>query len=259
MNDLIIMNNNGTLTENGGFIATLANGEKVEITNKEQAQHLDIIAYLNAIKGTSDKALCYEISRLTEKTASDFGFSSLSQLLQLQFPNLDNNTISRYRRIGKLFVYRLFNEDGKVTYGYREPIPESTSITNLGQVLSLFNISKEKWASLDSWTEEEIAELIDNFADMYLIPKDDENDAKIHLTAPNKSLREEIAKILPPKTKKDNKKPEENTQTATQTAPEVDKEADPTEEAKQCIDTLMVYFEGNEKALKKLAELVKML
>ena len=65
MNELIVMQNNGNLTENGGYLALNSKGEKVEITNKEQASHLDVLDYLNAIKGLSDKALCYELSRLS--------------------------------------------------------------------------------------------------------------------------------------------------------------------------------------------------
>lgn len=259
MNELIVMQNNGNLTENGGYLALNSKGEKVEITNKEQASHLDVLDYLNAIKGLSDKALCYELSRLSEKTASDFGFTSVAQLVQLQYSNLDANTISRYRRIGKLFIYRIFNENGTLTYGYREPIPESASITNLGEVLSLFNISKEKWASMDSWTDEEISDLINNFAEMYLIPKDNENDSKLHLCGTLKNLREEKAKILPPKEKKNSKKSEGTPKPENTPKPEEAEQRTPTDEAKTAIDTLSAYFAGNDKALKKLAELAKMI
>lgn len=252
--------NSGLLDGNGNYTLRGLDGSKKLITNKAMSETLATLEMLQSLKGGVDKGACYELAHLTEKGASDFGFTSVSAMVQSAFSNLDPSTIGRYRRIGKVFVQKYISEDGKVGYSYREPIPEETSITNLGQILSLLAVSKDKWAQLDSWTEEEIDSVVSDFVNAYIMPVDGAEDGKIHLLASNKRLREEISALMPSKSKSKSKEQEqEQEQETTEQEQEQDTSAEPNEIAREHIDSLCAYFVGNDKALKLLASLAKMI
>lgn len=256
MNELITINaNEEILTKDGGIILNKMDGTTVVITNKEQAKHLATAKYICGLQNVTDIAISYELASLTEKMAADFGFTSVNALIQANFNSIEPTKVSRYRRVGKMFIQRYFNENGGYSYGLRAPLPEGVSLTNLTEILPLLGV--KDWSKLDDFTEDEISDCVNAFCELYIIPADGETDGKLHLLAPTKRLREEKAKLLATdklSAKKEAKKDDKKFETETV---ETETKLTVSETMRSYLDALTEYFNGNTKALKAIASLIE--
>ncbi len=139
-------------------------------------------------RAISDKALCIECGRVNPEDVEKIGFSSVSAFINECFGNaLDNNTIQRYIRVGKVFGDYI--ADG---YKWKAPISQAVSVTNLGQIIALVfeDLPKEK-RDVFKLTRDELNTLFDNFCKKY---RPDE-DGGMPLQGTNKALRKYLSDI----------------------------------------------------------------
>ena len=224
---------------------TLAGGK--EITSTELKRSYVTTASLLASAEISSIALVCELAKVTKKVAEKDGFKTVMDYLRNAFgARLDTNTLSRYYRVGRIFASR---SDLK----WRDGIPASVSITNLGQVLALIDI---KWTDLDSMDEPTLSKIFDKFYADYI------ETEKLHLNALNKVLRDEIKDIKNPaiiEATAEEVTSDTSTSDTSNTSADtvkVDEDAERASTARDSIDYLYQYFRGNDKALEALAVLL---
>lgn len=219
---------------------------------------------LATAKAISDKALCIECARLNPADVEKIGYSSVSAFISDCFGStLDNNTISRYIRVGKIFAD--FEADG---YKWKAPISQAVSVTNLGQIIALVfeecpTDDKGKKKDIYSLSRAELNTLFDKFVEKY---QPDENGG-MPLQGTNKALRTYLQNLK--------KKAEEIPTTATeitdeQTDSQTDSSAEDFEKVKAeddakferwalALNEMLACFSDNaeiENAVLKVMELV---
>ena len=131
----------------------------------------------------STMALAVEMGRLVKAIVERDGFKSVNTFIKKAFGSaLDENTISRYYKVGRIF-------GDPDTHAWKRPIPADVSITNLGVCLSLF-----KGVDVSTMTDNEVDTLFNEFMDEYVYTE------RIALRSTLKTIRKDVNAILNPDT-----------------------------------------------------------
>lgn len=259
-----------TETENGIIrsVVVQRTTKDGEIVNKEiftpaVVEAYENIDYLRSLKDVSEKGLVVEIGLLDDEMLKKEGFKGgvMDFIGQVFGSSLALNTVQKYRKIGKVFGLKTVDENGKIKYGWKEPIPNDVSVTNLTQIIGLLNLPKD----YTTLSEAEIDKIFKAFVVNYVVTN------KIHLDATNSILRDDIKALketvddieTTAEEIKDGETAEENktaeTAEAAETAEEMDEETTKRNNAIEALDYLKVYFKGDKTALKAIATLVKII
>ena len=250
-----------TETGNRAFTYTerTKDGQLVEKTVFEPAivEIFERVDYLTQVSDESRKALCIELSLITEEAIKKAGIKGgfAGFITKCFGAKLDSNTAGRYRRIGKVFGTKSITEtDGTVrtSYVWKSPISADVSVTNLGQVLGLVGLPKD----YDKLSDDEICELYDKFVSTYIV------SGALSLDCSLKELRKAIRELSDMVTATAEEVENGETENGENGEPEngEPENGETNEEsATLALDTLALYFKGNEKALALLTELSEML
>ena len=259
-NEIIETENNGIITRSFSVQRKNKDGEIVTKTIFTPAlvDSYERMTYLKSLKEVSEKGLCIEISDLNDEMLKKEGFKGgVTEYIKEVFgTSLASNTALKYRKVGLIFGEKVTDENGKITYRWKSPIDSDVSVTNLSQILGLLGLPRD-FAKL---SDKEIEKIFNEFIQAYII------SGKLHLSATNAILREEIADLQTTIIKANATEITENTDTEnTDTDTEnTDTDTENSEEtAKQnaisAVDALKIYFKGNKEATKALAVLAKLL
>lgn len=267
MNEIIITTNNNIVTDedNNRYFTFERKDKDGQIVTKTiytpaVVESYERMTYLRSLKEVSEKGLCIEISELNDEMLKKEGFKQgVAQYVKEVFgSSIATNTAQKYRKVGMIFGKKTITEDGKIEYSWKEPIDSDVTVTNLTQIIGLLNLPRD-YAKL---TESEIEKIFKKFIKDYVI------SGKIHLSATNAILRDELHDIATTINKdededEDEDKNTENTDNTVNEDENEDEDENTEETARDnaitAIDTLKVYFKGNKDAMKALATLVKIL
>ena len=260
-----------TETENGIIrsVVVQRTTKDGEIVNKEiftpaVVEAYENIDYLRSLKDVSEKGLVVEIGLLDDEMLKKEGFKGgvMDFIGQVFGSSLAINTVQKYRKIGKVFGIKTVDENGKIKYGWKEPIPNDVSVTNLTQIIGLLNLPKD----YTTLSEAEIDKIFKAFVVNYVITN------KIHLDATNAILRDDIkalkeavndiettAEEIKDGEAENSTTEAENSTTEAETAEEMDEETAKRNNAIEALDYLKLYFKGDKTALKAIATLVKII
>lgn len=216
-------------------------GEK-EITAVELKRSVVTARTLIEYANISTMCLACEMGKLSKADVEKEGFKSVISFVKTAFGSrLDENTISRYYKIGRVF-------GDAYTHKWRKGIPADVSITNLGVCLSLL----PKDVDVSKLSDDELDVVFNEFYDIYV------DTEKIHLRNSLKGIREEVKIILHPEkadipVKAEEVDSDENSdENSTQTD---ENSGESMETIYNALDVLMTYFKGNDRAMDALTAL----
>lgn len=165
-------------------------GEKVVVTRKLRnalaVSAMSIIEVLSKVNRASLKMIVGAMSKITDEHAQsvDKSLKTAKALIKTMFPEYSDNTISKYRRIGKLFFE---DTEDAGNFHYCSFIDEDVPISNLDVVLTLFD-----GIDVEKASKEELAQAVSDFYAKYIVTD------MIHLNASQKVLKKEVHYILNP-------------------------------------------------------------
>ena len=259
-NEIMETENNGIITRSFSVQRKNKDGEIVTKTIYTPAlvDSYERMTYLKSLKEVSEKGLCIEISDLNDEMLKKEGFKGgVTEYIKEVFgSSLASNTALKYRKVGLIFGEKVTDENGAITYRWKAPIDSDVTVTNLSQILGLLGLPRD-FAKL---SDKEIEKIFNDFVQTYVM------SGRLHLSATNSILREEIADlqttILKATATEVTDNDTENTDTENTDTENTDTE-NTEETAKQnavsAVDTLKIYFKGNKEATKALAVLAKLL
>ena len=232
------------------------NGEKTSVArtlrNEVAVNQILNIAVFDAIENGCVKNKCIGMSRVEKKDAESVGLKSAKQLINKIFPKYSENTINKYRRIGKIFG-KPFDKENPNSYEWREGIDFEVSVTNLDAVLTLV----EGCENVDDMSEKELAKAYEVFYKKYIVTD------RIHLLATLKTVRSEVDEIKHPSIidgvsteveNTDDTTNVENTDDTTnvENTDDTTNVESPIESALNCVATLSIIFKKDSKVKKAL-------
>ena len=252
-NEIIETENNGIITRSFSVQRKNKDGEIVTKTIFTPAlvDSYERMTYLKSLKEVSEKGLCIEISDLNDEMLKKEGFKGgVTEYIKEVFgSSLASNTALKYRKVGLIFGEKVTDENGKITYRWKSPIDSDVSVTNLSQILGLLGLPRD-FAKL---SDKEIEKIFNEFIQAYII------SGKLHLSATNAILREEIADLQTTIIKANATEITENTDTENTDTDTENSEETAKQNAISAVDALKIYFKGNKEATKALAVLAKLL
>lgn len=260
-NEIMETENNGIITRSFSVQRKNKDGEIVTKTIYTPAlvDSYERMTYLKSLKEVSEKGLCIEISDLNDEMLKKEGFKGgVTEYIKEVFgSSLASNTALKYRKVGLIFGEKVTDENGAITYRWKAPIDSDVTVTNLSQILGLLGLPRD-FAKL---SDKEIEKIFNDFVQTYVM------SGRLHLSATNSILREEIADLQTTILKATATEVTDNENTENGDTENTDNESTDTENteetAKQnavsAVDTLKIYFKGNKEATKALAVLAKLL
>lgn len=236
------------------------NGNKVTVyntlRNKLAVRTMVDMETLCNLETISKKAFCIACGRLTVENAKEVGLKSPLDLLVKTFgKKYSRNTLSKYRRISKIFSKPI--EDGKITYEWREGIDSFVSVSNLDVVLTLVKDCE----NVDEMSEKELKNAYLTFHANYIATE------RIHLNFSQSELKKEVKAIINPdsiidgvaKEVGDNETEANNTTETEASETEVNKEEEAKMEVSEAIATISNFFKGDSEVEAFMLTLIKKL
>ena len=113
----------------------------------------------------SDKAMCVESAKIALEEVKKYGFSSVEKFIGKMFElELSSNQIRDYYRVGRIFA-----DTTKNGYHWKKGIPESTTLANLRDCLSLVfeDCQTKESKNVDILKDSELNKLFDDFMSKY--------------------------------------------------------------------------------------------
>lgn len=233
------------------------NGNKVTVyntlRNKLAVRTMVDMETLCNLETVSKKAFAIACGRLTTENAKEVGLKTPLDLLVHTFgKKYSRNTLSKYRRISKIFAKPC--EADKITYEWRDGIDSLVSVSNLDVVLTLVKDCE----NVDTMSDTELSNAFETFYANYVATE------RIHLNYSQSELKKEVKAIINPDSIIDGEAKEVNTpeDTANDTETsetEVNHEEEAKIEVSEAISIISNYFKGDSEVEAFMLTLIEKL
>lgn len=149
----------------GGVVErhVIKDGEREIVLTGHDAEVVARSQYLAVADADISKALACFLADIDCEFPKRYGIKSMNRALEIATNGLkDGNTLSKYRRVGR--VFGAVAPDGSPVW--KDPIPQDVSITNLTSCLGLLNLPRD----IDDLSREELDATFDEFVAKFCDP-----------------------------------------------------------------------------------------
>ena len=141
----------------------IKDGDREIVLTGRDAEVVARAQYFATVSDDVLKAMACFLADIDKDFAKRYGIKSMNRVLEIATNNAkDGNTLSKYRRVGRIFG--TIGKDGKPAW--KDPIPQGASITNLTSCLGLLDLPRD----IDDLTPEEVDAVFNDFVAKFCDP-----------------------------------------------------------------------------------------